>query len=196
MNIMAKTNETIKRRDAARTRQALLVAAQELFGTRGYAATTLREIGEHAGVDPALIARYFGNKAAIYIASLEANVAPLDEMSGQRRVFDGQLIERMIERTTRAGASPVLQAAVGPADDPIMKEAARRILTERTVDPLQHQVETAGLDRPRLRAELIAAALTGIVLARSAGTFQTLGNATNEDVVELTLQAINRMLEP
>ncbi|MFD9659211.1 helix-turn-helix domain-containing protein [Streptomyces mirabilis] len=33
-----------------------------LFAERGFDRTTIRDIGERAGVDPALIARYFGSK--------------------------------------------------------------------------------------------------------------------------------------
>ena len=42
-------------RNAGATREALLGAAQDLFGRKGYERATTREIGEVAGVDPALI---------------------------------------------------------------------------------------------------------------------------------------------
>ena len=64
-----------RKRDAAQTRQDLLDAARELFGAKGYDRTSLREIGERAGVDAALIARYFGNKMALYSATVEADTA-------------------------------------------------------------------------------------------------------------------------
>src|SRR3954449_4459389 len=56
--------------DAAASRRALLDAASVLFDERGYDATTVREIGERAGVDAALIARYFGSKEGLYLAAL------------------------------------------------------------------------------------------------------------------------------
>src|SRR5271168_4661618 len=59
-------------RDAAASRQALLLAAQALFGQNGFESTTIREIGDRAGVDAALIARYFGSKADLYIAAVVA----------------------------------------------------------------------------------------------------------------------------
>src|SRR3954452_11432132 len=57
-------------RDAGATRQALLTAAGALFHARGYEGAKVREIGERAGVDPALIARYFGGKEGLYLAVL------------------------------------------------------------------------------------------------------------------------------
>lgn len=70
---------TTRRRDAARSRQALLAAAADLFAERGYAGTAIRSVGDRAGVDPALIARYFGGKEGLYQAVLAAD--PLIEQS-------------------------------------------------------------------------------------------------------------------
>ncbi|CUU54817.1 regulatory protein, tetR family [Parafrankia irregularis] len=64
---------TTRRRDAARSRQALLSAAADLFAERGYAGTAIRSVGDRAGVDPALIARYFGGKEGLYQAVLAAD---------------------------------------------------------------------------------------------------------------------------
>src|SRR5262245_670386 len=62
--------ERPRRRDAAASRKALLDAARALFGERGYDRTTLRDIGDRAGVDAALVARYYGNKAGLYLAAI------------------------------------------------------------------------------------------------------------------------------
>ena len=191
---MTKVDDSVKRRDATRTRQALLLAAQELFGRNGYARTTMRDIGELAGVDPALIARYFGNKTAIYLASLEADEPVAGEAVAVPQLSLDELIERMIDRITRVGPSPVLQAAVTPTAEPEVQEAARRILAERTVGPLRDQAEAAGLDRAELRAEVAAAALAGVVLGRVAGTFETLGSAPHDDVVEITRALLHDLL--
>jgi AcrR family transcriptional regulator len=59
-------------RDAQASRQQLFSAAQELFAQKGFERTTLREIGELAGVDAALVARYFGSKADLYVAVVAA----------------------------------------------------------------------------------------------------------------------------
>src|SRR5271168_4523225 len=66
---------TGRSRDAAASKDALLQAARTLFGQQGFESTTIREIGEQAGVDAALIARYFGNKADLYIAAVVAEDA-------------------------------------------------------------------------------------------------------------------------
>ena len=62
----SKTERTRgRRRDSDATRAALLGAARDLFARHGFDAVTVRDRGEHAGVDASLIARYFGSKAAL-----------------------------------------------------------------------------------------------------------------------------------
>jgi MFS family permease/AcrR family transcriptional regulator len=62
-----------RRRDAGRSRARLLAAAAELFAERGYTGTALRAVAERAGVDAALIARYYGGKDGLYQAVLAAD---------------------------------------------------------------------------------------------------------------------------
>lgn len=50
---------------------ALLDGAEALFARQGFAATTIKQIGAKAGVNPALIYYYFPNKARLYHAVLE-----------------------------------------------------------------------------------------------------------------------------
>jgi AcrR family transcriptional regulator len=63
----------VRRRDAQRSRARLLAAATELFAARGYAGTALRAVAQQAGVDAALIARYYGGKDGLYRAVLAAD---------------------------------------------------------------------------------------------------------------------------
>lgn len=50
----------------ADARTAILDAAELLFAERGFNATTIKQIGERAGQNPALIYYYFDNKATLY----------------------------------------------------------------------------------------------------------------------------------
>ena len=65
-----------RRHDAQASREALLEAAEAIFDERGYDAATVRDIGERAGVDAALIARYFGGKEGLYLATLQREGRP------------------------------------------------------------------------------------------------------------------------
>jgi AcrR family transcriptional regulator len=62
-----------KPRVHGRGRELLLVAASELFGERGYAGTSTRDIAERAGVTEPMLFRHFGSKANLF---QEAAVTP------------------------------------------------------------------------------------------------------------------------
>lgn len=54
---------------SARTRSALLDAAEELFAARGFADVGSRELAARAGVNVAQIAYHFGSKRGLYVAT-------------------------------------------------------------------------------------------------------------------------------
>ena len=55
----------------------ILASAEQLFTYKGYAATSIRNIADDAGVNPALVHYYFGNKHALLQAVLEHSLKPM-----------------------------------------------------------------------------------------------------------------------
>ena len=55
-----------ERCDGVRTREAILVAAEEEFAERGFAAASTRAICARAGANNALVNRYYGTKENLY----------------------------------------------------------------------------------------------------------------------------------
>jgi AcrR family transcriptional regulator len=170
-----------RRRDAARSRELLLEAAVALFADRGFERTTTREIGERAGVDPALIARYFGGKMQLYLASVrveQGDAAPAD-------LLDEDRLRDLLDRFDRRGPGPSFQAAVLPGDSTEVQQAARTHLYERLVAPLRDRFAAEGVERAELRAELAAAAFSGVILARTSGAFGELAQAQAAELLPL-----------
>jgi TetR/AcrR family transcriptional regulator len=66
---MAKRIE--KERNAERSRAAILQAAERLFATKGYDATSLTDVGAAAGVSRGTPGYFFGSKAELYQAVLD-----------------------------------------------------------------------------------------------------------------------------
>lgn len=56
------------------TRDKILEAAIELFSEKGFSGTTTKEIAERAGVNEALIFRYFSTKKELYGAIIEKKI--------------------------------------------------------------------------------------------------------------------------
>ena len=61
----------VKTRDAQRSRDAILAAAEALFAARGFDATSLADIGVAAGVSRGTPSYFFGSKEELYVAVLE-----------------------------------------------------------------------------------------------------------------------------
>jgi len=87
---MAAGTSTVDRtRDPARTREAILDAAERLFAERGYESTSLQDVGALAGVSRATPGYFFGSKADLYRAVLERCFAAVREAvrEGRRRTM-------------------------------------------------------------------------------------------------------------
>jgi TetR/AcrR family transcriptional regulator, acrAB operon repressor len=68
-----------KAEQSARTKEALIDAAVTLFGERGYGATSLKAIGERAGISHGVIPFHFGSKEGLLLAVVEALFARFTE---------------------------------------------------------------------------------------------------------------------
>jgi len=98
------------RADASEARERLLAAALPLFAAHGYAATAVRAIVRDAGVNLAAISYYFGDKAGLYRAVLNA---PVKEMASDEAPFDapGIPLDEALLRFMRARLLPLGQGA-------------------------------------------------------------------------------------
>jgi AcrR family transcriptional regulator len=175
-------------RDAAASKDALLQAAQTLFGQQGFEGTTIREIGEHAGVDASLIARYFGSKADLYIAAVIAQDA-----EGVPSEYEGleQIANVMLTRADQRGPGPVLQAIVRSDTSAEIREAALDYVARRLVGPSTANFRAQGVDRPELRVQIAVSALFGISLGRSLEWFDEIRSVPREELVALIVDGLD-----
>lgn len=95
-------------RDRAGKQRALIVAALKLFASKGYEATTTREIAASAGCAEGLIHRYFKGKAGLLPALMEyrvsQEVADLTQHVRPAKSFDEeylQLVDWAVEHIWR-----------------------------------------------------------------------------------------------
>ncbi|HEX6912593.1 MAG TPA: TetR family transcriptional regulator [Longimicrobium sp.] len=68
----------------AETAGAILDAAEALFAGQGFAATTIKQIGAAAGVNPALIYYYFGSKEELYRRLLQRLLSTIATRGSER----------------------------------------------------------------------------------------------------------------
>ncbi|MFL6123435.1 TetR family transcriptional regulator [Actinophytocola sp.] len=177
-----------RRRDAAATRQALLDAATQLFAERGYDRTTVRDIATRAGVNQALLFRYFGSKEAMFAAAMAGrDLHEVEPGALLAKMLDHLLAPESTER--RDQVLTALLRTLGTDD-----EAAkiRRRLTAGYVETLATLT-----DRPHaeLRAELVLAWVFGISFLRGVAATPPLADADPALVRDLVLPAARVLLE-
>jgi AcrR family transcriptional regulator len=181
-----------RRRNAAESRQALLMAAKDLFDERGFQRTTTRDIGERAGLDPTLIARYFGSKAALYLATMRSEFAagssPGDLLTAGRMT---ELLDRVADR----GAGPIFDTALRRHPDAAVDAEAKALLGQRVIRPLAATLTERKIGDAELLAEMVSAAFIGIAVGRHTGAFPSLSTASSEQVAELLRLAFGGLLD-
>lgn len=162
--------------DSATTRRALLDAGRALFDEVGYERATIREIGERADVDSALISRYFGGKEGLFLAVLAEGPVGLDV--GRIDFEPHALVEFLIKRWDERGPSPVSRALASPTLSDEVREQVKAVVSEHLVDPLARELDHPGCSDTRLRAELLVAVVLGVALTRANRTLTGIATAS------------------
>ncbi|MDA0632661.1 TetR family transcriptional regulator [Nonomuraea sp. MCN248] len=183
-----------RRRDAEATRQALLEVARRRFARERFEDVSVRDLAGEAGVNVALVYRYFGSKAGLYAAA-----AADSGMFGRLDVPAEELPARMAELlVSGARDSPGLDDLL-TVWRLIGKDSEEEGLPQKVRDYAENTVvgpfaTVAAGDDPRLRAELAAAFLAGIRVLRWASPQGRLATAPPEQVIEYVRQGVRALL--
>lgn len=184
---------TGRRQGSPDTRAEILAAARRAFGTRGYRATTFREIADRAGVDPALITHYFGSKEALFTAALELPVpAPSHLFEGMAGLAPGEAAEFLVRTyLTLLEQPPFRDAILALVRSAVAEPLAAQMLREFVTDSLLGVVAATarGTDR-ELRASLLAAQLIGIAMLRHVLEIDRLKRASVDHLVEMVAPVV------
>ena len=147
-------------RDGEATREAILATARAQFGENGFERTTIRSIAAAAGVDPALVMHYFGNKAALFAAAAKLDLT-FPELTGVApdRVAD-VLVPLFLEVWGPHGSFlPLLRAA---ATNRAAADALLAVFVERVAPALTAVTPDRGAER----AALVGSQVLGIAVGR------------------------------
>lgn len=146
---------------ATQTREAITQAALQVFSSRGYAEAGVRDIAAIAGVNPALVTRYFGSKLGLFEAVLEANLDGRLFTSIPRAEFGERLASAFCASgRDAASAVPMLIFA---ASDSAAAACALKLLRRIVIGPLDEWFATQ--DAAERSAQMLAV-VTGFFVYR------------------------------
>ena len=146
------------RRDAQRTRAAILAAAQDCFSQRGYLETRVRDITAAAGVNPALVSRYFGSKEKLFEAAL-ANLLDVTMLIDGPRAAFGEAMVALLGGNPRIRTNP-LPMMLRASADAGARAITTRLLTQAILEPLTLWFGPAEGESRAARFMLLGAGLT------------------------------------
>jgi AcrR family transcriptional regulator len=178
------------------TRPEILAAARTLFASRGYHATTVRDIAAEAGVNAALVHHYFGSKDQVFVAAMNLPLNPADLI---RRLRDGGPRAQLSERVVRLFARTWRDPATGQPLQALLRAAAS---TEQGATMMRQFVEDVMLPRvsaelgvSRMRAAGAFSQLIGFALAATILRTEPLASASEDELVALLAPSVQRYLD-
>ncbi|MGY1984958.1 TetR family transcriptional regulator [Blastococcus sp. SYSU DS0669] len=179
------------------TRDAVLAAAREAFAERGFDGATIRGIAGAAGVDPALVHHYFGNKDKLFLAAIEAPANPAELLPEVLAGGRENLGENIVRLLLRVWDGPMRPAALALVRSAVANEWTAKLLREFLVSQiLRRVVGTLGLPTAEreARGSLAASQLMGLVMARYVLRVEPLASAAPESIVAAVGPTVQRYL--
>jgi AcrR family transcriptional regulator len=178
------------------TRAEILDAARAAFADRGYDGVSVRAVARAAGVDPALIHRFYGSKEELFVAAMALPVSPsrLVEtlLSGGVEGLGERLVRTVLGLFDAPDAfAPILALIRGAVSNERAAALLREFIAREVLGRLAH---AASPDRPELRASLAGSQIIGLAMARAVVGLPPLATTDRETVVACVGPTIQRYL--
>ncbi len=158
-----KNTQPVRRRDAAATKSAILSAARTLFARDSYENVGIREIASLAGVDAALVSRYFGSKEELFSQVLCSGKRGIDvigsEVEGLPERAADLLLDPEDEEKPMDDILIMLHSGTSSIAGPLVRES----IDDRFHGPF---AEIIGGEDAKIRAQLFGAVLLGISISQ------------------------------
>ena len=187
------TAPVARTRNAIATRAAILQAARGRFARHGYDAASVRDIAADAGIDPALINRYFGSKEELFAQVLSSTAGPNDLTDGSLEDFGQRVARMLVYEDPRHDKLELLLILLMSAASPKAKELARRHGETTFHQPFEAWLggEDAGV-----RARLASSVILGFVVSRTIDAERLLAPDLREELCARLADLLQRCVEP
>ena len=165
-------DDTTRKRPSGRrsgdsgTRDAILDAAKDLFAELGYEGASVRAIAGAAGVDPALIRHFFGDKVALFASTVADRTTIPQRMAAALEGDPAQLGARITDSYLRMWEEPDTRAILlSLVRSATTSEHAATMLLDILGARLRDQTSAADDERTQ-RIAISASHLLGVAMAR------------------------------
>ena len=182
--------DTVRPRRSDATRAAILDAARERFAKDGYERATIRAIAADAGIDPAMVMRYYGSKEKLFATAAEFDLRLPDVTAIPRSRLGTALVGHFLDRWE--GDETMLALLRASVTNEAAAERMRAIFATQlgpAAAVLGHTPAQA-----RLRAGLVATQMLGLALTRYVLRLPPVVALSRADIVSWLGPTIQRYL--
>lgn len=176
-----KNAQTVRRRDAAATKSAILAAARTLFARDSYENVGIREIASLAGADAALVSRYFGSKEELFSEVLCSGKRGIDVIGSELPGLPERVANLMLDPEDEGKSLDDILIMLHSGTTPIAGPMVRASIVERFHGPI---AEVIGGEDAMVRSQLFGAMLLGLSISQ-----QMSGEFTDDPVLLERLKA-------
>jgi AcrR family transcriptional regulator len=178
-------------RKSDETRARILAAAREHFARDGYERTTIRGVAHDAGIDPAMVMRYFGSKEGLFLAATPADLGIPDLRSAPRSKAGEAMVEQFFQRWEGGDESlQILLRTAASNED--AAERGREVYRKQILAAVVRLRGKAGSERA---ASLLATQLLGLAYCLYILRLPALRSMSRKAIVESVGATIQRYLE-
>ena len=185
-----------RRSGESTARDDILEAARKLFSDNGFDRTTLRQVADSAGVDPALISHYFGNKRGLFVAAVEFPSDPAAVLEPVRTCPLDELAATTLRQILQVWASPAGPSVIARFRQALTSgedELVRDLLTSVILAPIRERLRGTGDDLD-LRLTLFASQVAGLLVTREILALPPLRAADIDALVAAVAPNLQRYL--
>jgi len=194
---------TGRRAGGSGTREAILDSARQQFSESGYSGATIRAIAAGAGVDPALVHHFYGNKEHLFAAAMQLPFIPSETIKAA--LADGVRPPAVSagEHIVRSALATWESPAVGHAFPGLLRSAMtseqaaamlREFITEAILAPLASVADEAGAGDAAFRASLVGSQMLGLAITRYVLQFGPVASASHEQLSAAIGPTVDRYL--
>lgn len=176
------------------TRGHILDVAFAAFLQGGYEHTSVRGIARRAGVDPALVHRYFGSKKDLFLAAIQIRIDPTAAIEAISADNPGHLGARVVYFVTG-----IWELRLGPEwiasirNNPGLIRVMIGFLSPHIAEAVRRNVGVCP-EEARLRGALVELVMAGLAMTRYVAELDPLATVTREDLAQMLGPALDHLM--
>lgn len=177
------------------TRGAILSAAHLLFTSHGFEATSIRAVARQAGVDPALVHHYFGDKVELLLGTVEITLDPRRLIHLAVSEEPRALGRRLVSTVLTVWESPLGATLVAVVrDQPALFHAFADVIAATVTEAVLGDLGFTG-DEGQARLAVIETIVGGILMTRYVARMEPMASLPPPQVIRLLGPLVQQAIE-